>query len=706
MSRRLAFHETFLPELPILEKHVLKLTCDAVAKFNSAPERAGVHLEPVLNARDPRIRTIRIDRSYRGVVLAPETGEVYCLLKVLPHEDAYRYARDHRASVNPVTGVIEISNAEVLSQAEPALTEIADNTSERLFADVSDSDLLRLGIESDTLKIVRLLPTEDYLRALDGKLPDSQYDTLCMLAAGYTPEQAWEEISRRVPADQVDTGDLVAAMERSGERVVFVSSEEELQEILGRPFAKWRVFLHPDQQKIAYANSYVGPVQVTGGAGTGKTVTALHRARFLAERARERPLSPHATAPILFTTFTRNLADALETQFHLLVEDQDIRRQVQILNVDRLVRWVAERELGIRPVIVDYGELMSLLERESEHVGARYSAVFLEREWEQVMLAQDLRSLDDYLTCRRAGQGVALGRAQRTEVWEVISRVTGELRARKQWGWRQLASEAARVARPVYRHVIVDEAQDLDPAQWRLLRAVVAPGPDDLFVVGDPHQRIYDSRVSLAATGINVRGRSRRLTVNYRTTQEILTWALPALGTAPAVGLDDRDDTLAGYRSLLHGHKPTVRWYATDAEEMAGLTDRVLSWIDSGIEPHAIAVAARSGHLVRKAAGALRSAGIDQVMIGDGDAAEPDAVRIGTMHRMKGLEFQAVAVIGVGAGMVPAAAAVTSTDDDPVAHKHDLQRERCLLFVACTRARDHLYLSYTGEPSPFLTVVR
>ena len=379
---------------------------------------------------------------------------------------------------------------------------------------------------------------------------------------------------------------------------------------------------------------------------------------------------------------------------------------MQILNVDRLVRWVAERELGIRPAIVDYGELMSLLERESGHVGARYSAVFLEREWEQVMLAQDLRSLDDYLTCRRAGQGVALGRAQRTEVWEVISRVTGELRARKQWGWRQLASEAARVARPVYRHVIVDEAQDLDPAQWRLLRAIVAPGPDDLFVVGDPHQRIYDSRVSLAATGINVRGRSRRLTVNYRTTQEILTWALPALGTAPAVGLDDRDDTLAGYRSLLHGHKPTVRWYATDAEEMAGLTDRVLSWIDSGIEPHAIAVAARSGHLVRKAAGALRSAGIDQVMIGDGDAAEPDAVRIGTMHRMKGLEFQAVAVIGVGAGMVPAAAAVTSTDDDPVAHKHDLQRERCLLFVACTRARDHLYLSYTGEPSPFLTVVR
>jgi len=190
--------------------------------------------------------------------------------------------------------------------------------------------------------------------------------------------------------------------------------------------------------------------------------------------------------------------------------------------------------------------------------------------------------------------------------------------------------------------------------------------------------------------------------VNYRTTQEILTWALPALGTATAAGLDDCDDTLAGYRSLLHGRKPTVRGYPTAAEEMAGLADRVRVWIDSGIEPCAIAVAARSGHLVRKAAGTLRSAGIDQVMIGDREAAEPDAVRVGTMHRMKGLEFQAVAVIGVGAGMVPAAAAVTPAEDDPVAHEHDLQRERCLLFVACTRARDHLYLSYTGQASPFI----
>src|SRR5262249_18526284 len=332
VSRRLAFHESFLPELPVLEKHVLKLTCDAVARFNSASERAGAHLEPVLNARDSRIRTIRIDRSYRGVVLAPESGEVYCLLKVLPHEDAYRYARDHRASVNPVTGVIEISNAEVLSKAEPALAMIAHNTPERLFATVSDSDMLRLGIELDTLKIVRLLPTEDHLHALDAKRPDAQYDTLCMLAAGYTPEQAWEEISRRIPAGPVNTGDLVSAMERSGERVVFVSSEKELQEILERPFAKWRRFLHPEHRKIANADSYVGPAQVRGGAGTGKPVTALHRARFLAERARGQPSSGHATHSILFTTFTRNLADALEAQFYLLVEDEDVRRQVQILN--------------------------------------------------------------------------------------------------------------------------------------------------------------------------------------------------------------------------------------------------------------------------------------------------------------------------------------------------------------------------------------
>jgi superfamily I DNA/RNA helicase len=248
----------------------------------------------------------------------------------------------------------------------------------------------------------------------------------------------------------------------------------------------------------------------------------------------------------------------------------------------------------------------------------------------------------------------------------------------------------------------VDEAQDLHPAQWRLLRAAVAPGPDDLFIVGDAHQRIYDNHVSLGRVGINVKGRSKRLTVNYRTTQEILSLAVPALGQDTITGLDGEADTLTGYRSPLHGRRPEVHAAATREAEIDALVDRVRGWRGEGIEPHAIGVAARSGSIHKQASAALEAAGIKTVSLSAKSA--KNAVRVGTMHGMKGLEFQAVAVIGVAAGTVPAPGALTDAASDPVAHAQDLQRERCLLFVACTRARDRLYVSYSGSPSSFLAL--
>jgi superfamily I DNA/RNA helicase len=279
-----------------------------------------------------------------------------------------------------------------------------------------------------------------------------------------------------------------------------------------------------------------------------------------------------------------------------------------------------------------------------------------------------------------------------------------ELTAAGQSTHFQLANEAAHLLREtgqaLYRHVIVDEAQDLHPAQWRLLRAAVPTGANDLFIAADPHQRIYRNRVSLASLGIQVRGRSRRLTVNYRTTQEILAWTVPLLGPAPVTGLDGEADTLLGYRSPMHGRRPQVRKATTRAEELNALVERVRAWLDSGIEPHAIGVAARATHLARGARDELKAAGIPTVSLASQGTKK--AVRTGTMHGMKGLEFQAVAVIGVEQGVMPALAAVTSVSEDPLTNAQDLQRERCLLFVACTRARDHLYVSYAGEPSPFL----
>jgi len=267
----------------------------------------------------------------------------------------------------------------------------------------------------------------------------------------------------------------------------------------------------------------------------------------------------------------------------------------------------------------------------------------------------------------------------------------------------QLADEAAEIARrspAPYRHVIVDEGQDLHPAQWRLLRALVAPGPNDLFLLADPYQRIYDSQVSLAQLGIEVRGRTRRLTVNYRTTHEILDLSVKVLGGDSAVGLDGEADTLRGYRAVTRGGVPVVAAHTSRDGEFEALIERVGTWLDQGVEPHAIGVAARTGQLVKIVSRTLNDA---HIPVAD-DKRGVDGVRVATMHGLKGLEFQCLAVVGLDAGVLPAPNAVTPAAEDPFAHRQDLQRERCLLFVALTRARDVLYLSHSGTPSSLLPV--
>jgi superfamily I DNA/RNA helicase len=698
---RLAIDKDFLDDYSKLEKTVQAAVKAAIDKFGEHTH-AGLHLEKITRCKDDRIRTIRIDQSWRGVVLAPETGDTYSLLRVMPHDKAIEYAGSRRFTVNETLGVVEIRDQAALDQVQPALEQAATATDVRLFAHVTDKDMARLGIDEHTRTIARLLTSEAHLDALERMIPELQYNALYLLAGGLSVEEVWQEVAQDAPSNPVDTSNLVKAMERTPNRVVFVESNDELGKILERSFAKWRIFLHPAQRKIANAPQYAGPIQVTGGAGTGKTVTALHRAAFLARRASEQLTGQESARSVLVTTFTKNLAEALQSQFELLVDDEDTRRQVEIRNVDSLAYRVVQQARGARPTIIEGRELDELW---AVAAAVALPVTFLNREWEQVILAQDLRTEEEYLTASRAGQGTPLGKAQRRQVWIVVQQVQAQLLAMGRETFTQLADEAAHRLRDgtvklPYRHVIIDEAQDLHPAQWRLLRAAAPSGPDDMFIVGDVHQRIYNNRVSLARVGINVRGRSKRLTVNYRTTQEILALAVPALGKATVTGLDDENDTLLGYRSPLHGRRPKVVGARTREAEYDALVRQVTAWREEAIEPHAIGIAARSGQILRAAGAALEAAGIKTLSLSA--KSRTNAVRIGTMHGMKGLEFQAVAVIGVADGIVPAPSAVTPKEDDPVAHAQDLQRERCLLFVACTRARDHLYLSYTGSPSPFL----
>ncbi len=512
-----------------------------------------------------------------------------------------------------------------------------------------------------------------------------------------TPEEAWAEVAKNlveeVAPDRIDPDDLTTAIRRTPGQAVFVEGPENLRDMLEAAFDLWRVFLHPQQRKIAYRSGFNGPAMVTGGAGTGKTVTAVHRVAHLASRYDSGP------PQILLTTFTRTLDAALRSQVELLISEPAQRERVDVRNLDKVAHEVVTTERGTAPGFPRSRDLERLWDEAGADSG--FSGAFLLAEWEQVILAQGLRTERAYLQARRRGRGSRLSTDQRRAVWRVVLAATEQMVQANQWTFTQVAAEAADILertgdRP-YAHVVVDEAQDLNPAKWRLIRALAAEGADDLFIAGDPHQRIYDHRVSLASLGINVRGRSRRLSVSYRSTQEILSWAVQILGTAPATGLDDLEDSLDTYSSPLHGRRPTVRGFTDRAAELDALVEQVEEWLTHGVEADSIGIAGRTRKVTEAVTERLAEAAIDC-----GALATGPGVRVGTMHAMKGLEFRCAAVVGVDADLVPNGSRVADHTEDPVEHDHNLQRERNLLFVSCTRARDALYLSHSGAPSPFL----
>ncbi len=485
--------------------------------------------------------------------------------------------------------------------------------------------------------------------------------------------------------------------------VYFPRDQGELLEALRRPLELWRIFLHPSQRRIAYRPVFNGPARVTGGAGTGKTVVAVHRAHYLAGRL---PAGPDC--PILLTTFGRTLADNLAANLESLAGPGGGTR-VDVGTVDALAHRVVQQAEGRDPGILTDNAAINRWWHDvasgPSGWAARLSGAALRQEWEQVILAQNLRSEAAYLAAVRSGRGRRLTRPQRAAVWPAVEDFVGRLRTAGLRTFHQLAEDAAGYlqgapAGDLYAHVIVDEAQDLHPAQWRLLRAAVPPGPNDLFLVGDAHQRIYDHRVSLSRLGIDIRGRSSRLTLNYRTTEEILWWCV---GLLRGVAIDDLDagtDTLAGYRSAYRGSvPPRLAGHPTRDAELADLVRVVSGWIQSGTDPATIGVATRLRRTAQAALAALRDAGIP---VHDLERSGPAGVEVGTIHRMKGLEFVAFAVVDVSAAAVPARWAVTLEADDPKAHELDLLRERCLLYVACTRAREYLNVSWSGRPSPFI----
>ncbi|MFV2084405.1 UvrD-helicase domain-containing protein [Micromonospora sp. LOL_021] len=717
---QLALAASFWESYDVLEKPIKAGVRKAMAKFQQLSiaelhADKGLHLESVHNSRDARMRTIRITDFWRGVVLAPDDGsDTFLLTNVVPHDAAYDWAAKRLYTVNTATRGLEVRNVVAIEQLTPALEQAAAAAPTLLFAAHSDKTLRQLGIDDQVLRAARTIVDKAQLEAFGTLLPEDQFEVLQYLAEGFTPDDVYRDIvaeRRPADADSRPTDSLELAIANTRSRITLVSGPAELADILEKPFAAWRIFLHPSQRRVAYRPSYSGPVQVTGGPGTGKTVVALHRVKHLLTRSPGRR--------VLLTTYTTALAAALREQLAQLIgDDEAALSRVEVTTVNAYAVRVMRELTGRVPSLIGDVPERQIWRRVVDRLELPWTEQFLAQEFRHVILGQQVDDLAGYLRVTRRGRGSMLGPRQREQVWQAVEALRAELTEAGATTHLQLCADAARLladgdtgagagtadnASLRFDHVVVDEAQDLHPAQWRVLRAAVPPGPDDIFLTGDPHQRIYDAKVSLAALGIRTAGRSFRLRINYRSTAEILTWSTGLLDGTGVEGLDgDGRDNLTGYRSLLRGRRPTVAGFPDEPAEVAALVQRVREWLDRGVRPAEIAVCARFKARLDPVQAALAEAGVPTVLVKDQPSADVDGVRLATMHAMKGLEFRCVAVLGVTASAVPYARNVTPAEVDRIQHDSDVLRERCVLFVACTRAREALQVSWTGQPSLYL----
>lgn len=718
-----------IDDLNDLEPSVREKVLALPAKFRAQTEGpqtsgGGINLEKITSAVDPNVRTVRVDRFWRGVVFYPGESDTYVLTRVMAHDDANSYARRVRFTVNPVSGAIEVTDVNRIEQRLPDDRPTEDDQPE-LLAHLDDETLQEVGITAEAIPVLRRVRSREELDALTALFPQTQGDALQLLADGLDLELVLDQMTSvdtsaeddnaegRLP---VDTNDFATAVKNPASRAEFtiLQDDGDLSSWLTDDFALWAVFLHPTQYAYAHKERFNGPAKLTGAAGTGKTVAALHRAQFLAKRAIE---EGEPTDRILVTTFTKALATGLRRLVDWLCTPAEAKR-IDVINIDAYAAGiVAEHEPRRRRLLLDEDEI-----RETywlpiqESLGLDVTPDFLHAEYKDVILggATTITSKRDYLTVPRPGRGVRLSRGQRAQVWEAFEAFNKQLDADDVRTHLQVADAAAtvldsRTVRP-YRHAIVDEGQDFHPAQWRLVRAAVRGVdtvlPNDLFIVGDAHQRIYDNKVVLSRLGIDTRGRSRRLRLNYRTSQQIHRWALAARAGAAVDDLNGGVDGLEGSHSAFAGPEPVVTGHTTAKEEADAVVVDVTGLLDDGLAAQEIAVVARTNKLLDRIEQALADTGIKTHRLRDDTEAPDGYVVLGTMHRVKGGEFRAVLLTDISRGQVPltsVAGVVTPEAQDPQRNRQDIERERSLLYVAASRARDQLRVHWNGDPSPFLT---
>jgi mRNA-degrading endonuclease RelE of RelBE toxin-antitoxin system len=679
--------DTFTASLARLTGEEQKLVKTTAFDLQLNPGGTGMQFHKLDRAKDKNFWSVRVSGDLRIIV---HRGPESLLLCYVDHHDkAYYWAERRKIQIHPKTGAAQLVEIRETVR-EVVVPRYVDGPVQAaakapLFARMSDEELLSYGVPAGWLPNVRQAD-EDSLLLLADRLPAEAAEALLELAVGGKPRAARPPVSPVSPFAHPD----------AQRRFRIMNNAEELERALEFPWDRWTVFLHPDQREMV-EHTYNGPARIAGSAGTGKTIVALHRAVFL---ARGNP-----DARVLLTTFSEVLANALRGQLRRLISNEPrLAERLEVHAIDTLGDRLHRAHCGT-VALAPRALIQELLSAASAEVGGhKFSGPFLLSEWEQVVDAWQLETWEAYRAVVRLGRKTRLPEAQRVILWSVFERVRSDLAARRmttrsgQFARLTAALEAS--PHPPFDFAVVDEAQDIGVAHLRFLTALGRHRPDALFFTGDLGQRIFQQPFSWLALGVDIRGRSRRLQVNYRTSHQIRMQADRLLGpeVADADGnTEDRRHTV----SVFNGPQPDIRVLATREEETTAVSEWLAARRAEGVALHEIALFVRSEAELDRARAAVERGRLPYRILDEKVETATGKTSVAAMHLAKGLEFRAVAVMACDDEVIPSQERISAVGDDS-----DLEdvynTERHLLYVACTRAREHLLVSSVAPESEFL----
>jgi superfamily I DNA/RNA helicase len=688
--------DTFTDSLSRLTGEEQKAAKTTAFDLQLNPAAPGLRFHKLDKAKDKNFWSVRVSSDIRLIVHRVQDSLLLCYVD--HHDKAYDWAERRRLETHPKTGAAQLVEVRetvqevlvpVYVQTELALAPPPAMAARRLFADRSDDELLGYGVPAEWLADVKQA-TDATLFALADHLPAEAAEALLELATGGKPRVPAPAHAAANPFDHPD----------AQRRFRVMSNVEELRNALDYSWEKWTVFLHPEQRQWV-EREYTGPARVSGSAGTGKTIVALHRAVHLARA--------HPAARVLLTTFSDTLAHALHTKLKRLVGNEPrLAERIDVHSLNAIGLRLYKSHCG--PITLASREAVRvLLDEASKAVGGhKFSMQFLFTEWDQVVDTWQLDAWESYRDVARLGRKTRLPEAQRAVLWSIFEKVRTGLMAKKLTThagmFTMLASALAGAKTRPFEFAVVDEAQDFSVAHLRFLAALGAARPDALFFAGDLGQRIFQQPFSWKALGVDIRGRSRTLRVNYRTSHQIRQQADRLLGpraTDVDGNAEDRSDTV----SVFNGPAPIIRVFKSEADEVKAVGAWLTEQTKSGVLPHEVGIFVRSGEQIGRAQSAVSEAALRAKVLDEHVETSSGHVSIGTMHLAKGLEFRAVAVMACDDEIIPLQARIETVGDDS-----DLQEvydtERHLLYVACTRARDHLLVTSVEPSSEFLDDLR